>query len=194
MYTSYYDVIAPALGKDARLILHDTDSFLFRVPCNPKENVAERIGGIMDYSNYDTTHKLYSRKRKNQIGFFKDEVRGGKISEVCALRSKVYSFKTADQTHNKCKGVKKAFSKKIRFADYKKCVSTITSHVTQQYTIRSKNHVVSTVKMKKLSFSSFCDKRALAVCGHHSYPYNSKLIRKNACFYCKKDNLIVSRL
>ena len=199
MTKSFYDIFRPAYANKVSILMHDTDSFLMRVTSNTKCDNIQKIKHVLDFSKYDSNHRLYSLKNKNRLGYFKDEVKGNVITEVCALRSKVYSLQIEEthgniRTENRAKGVRKGFSCKIPFSTFKNCVKTITDHRVSQYNILSRNHNVSTVKLNKLCFSSFCDKRSLAICGIHSYPYGSKLIRKYSCFFCVRDKIIVKRL
>ncbi|PCJ29139.1 MAG: hypothetical protein COA94_02405 [Rickettsiales bacterium] len=199
MYSQYYNTIKPIFNNQCEVIMHDTDSLLMRVSTPQAEDNIEKIKHILDFSKYPKTHPKYNIINKNRLGFFKDEVAGNHITEVCALRSKVYSLQidegdTKVKTENRCKGIRKGYSKKIPFAAFKKCVLSITNHRTTQYNIMSRNHNVTTNKVNKLSFSSFCDKRSLAICGIHSYPYGSILIKKNYCYLCVRDNVIVKRL
>jgi hypothetical protein len=89
---------------------------------------------------------------------------------------------------SKCKGVTKSYRKKIKFRDYKSCVKTFSKFEIDQFTIRSKNHKLQTLKINKLCFSSFDDKRYLMQCGVHSVPYGSNLIQqsKKMCVFCKQ--------
>jgi len=55
---------------------------------------------------------------------FKDEAEGKQIKEFIALRSKLYSYKIANEEHKKCKGIKKnVVGKNITHADYIKSVA-----------------------------------------------------------------------
>ena len=58
------------------------------------------------------------------MGFIKDELGGGIITEFIALRPKTYSYKTDEFIElKKAKGTKKCVVKKmLRFEDYKKCL------------------------------------------------------------------------
>ena len=76
---------------------------------------------IFDFSNLDENHELFRNKNKKVIGKFKIEIpRNICIDEFIVLRSKMYVFKCGDDCKNKAKGISKAFSKTIKFEDYKK--------------------------------------------------------------------------
>lgn len=196
MYRSYYEKLRPAFNGNCEVLLHDTDSFLMAVTTKkPMENIT-KIKEMLDFSKYDPKHKRFNVINKNKLGFFKDEMKGVPIAEVCSIRSKVYSLRIRngkeDITENRCKGVKKATSKKITFQHYKRCLQTIARHDVTQYNIMSRSHVVHTTKAQKLAFSSFDDKRYLFTCGIHSVPYGSKYTFLNYCHYCAKKGEIMT--
>ncbi len=59
--------------------------------------------GVFPYE-YMTDHPLFSKKNKKQVGFMKDECGGIQIVKFVGLRSKLYSYETADGTQvKKCK-------------------------------------------------------------------------------------------
>ncbi len=118
MYRQYYDIIKPALG-DCKVLMSDTDSLLLSVntPCKTKN--LKKLKKILDFSNYKKSHKLYSKKYKNRLGYFKNELCGKKMTEYCALRAKAYSYITETDDKptfvTKCKGITAAGRKQIMF-------------------------------------------------------------------------------
>lgn len=200
MYQQYYEVLKPTLGK-CDVIMSDTDSFVLHVRNSKQTENIEKISHLIDFSNYPPAHKSYSIENKNKLGFFKDELQGDTMTNFCGLRSKTYAFllsnkeKNKSILHSKCKGVTRAYRKKISFASYKKCVLTYNSVHTVQYQIGAKDHKLHTTKMNKLAFSSYDDKRWIFQCGVHSVPYSSVLIRKanEHCPLCKINNPLPHR-
>ena len=193
MYQQYYEVLKPALG-DCEVMMSDTDSLLICVRTTTPGNSTEKIKDFVDFSNYSPSHPLYSLQHKAELGFWKDELKGRKISEFCGLRSKTYAFLVKDSPENsemssKCKGVTKAYKKKITFENYVDCVKYFDQFRITQFQIRAKDHYLYTLKVNKLCFSSFDDKRYLFSCGVHSVPYGSCYISKNEmcpmCLACK---------
>jgi uncharacterized protein YeeX (DUF496 family) len=195
VYNHYYNFIAPALDNRCSVLMTDTDSLALRITTSlDKMQVMEKLKPIMDFSNYPKDHPLYSSARQNQLGYWKDELRGDTLEEFAGLASKTYCMQIASadgektDSHSKCKGVKKGYRRAIPFEDYKKCVIGIEQVRVKQYTIQSKNHVIATVAQDRLAFSSFDDKRYILPCGKHSVPYGSRLIRISEalqrCVFC----------
>ena len=186
MYRSYYEYIKPRLGKECRVLMSDTDSLF--LASKYRSNNLKVIQKILDTSNFDTQHPLYTTKNKSRLGFFKSETGSKKISRFIGLRSKCYAFdlKSTNESHTKCKGVAKAFRKKIPVSSFARCLEEICSYTTTQFTLRSKNHQIQLAKQQKLCFSSYDDKMYLLDCGLHSLPYYSSEICDNVpkCTFC----------
>ena len=200
MYQQYYEVIKPALGN-CTVLMSDTDSLLLQVRnAIPTDNI-DKLKNQIDFSNYPTSHDRFSLKHKNQLGFWKDELKGATMTDFCGLRSKTYAFLVAGGTQNekllqsKCKGVTKSYRKQISFEEYKNCVRTFDRVTLTQYQIRAKTHTIYTAQIEKLCFSSFDDKRFLLNCGVHSLPYGSKFITQSqdVCPLCKIHNPFLFR-
>jgi hypothetical protein len=209
MYDDYYNEIKPAFDGKCELVMSDTDCLLAAVSTPRKCDNLNKIAHIMDFSNYPETDARFSKKRQNVLGFYKDELAGEKMEAFCGLRSKTYVYKLRKEKrkgkrkgkknvitlHSKCKGITKSYRKKITFQNYKACVQSFSKFEIDQFTIRSKNHKLQTLKINKLCFSSFDDKRYLMQCGVHSVPYGSVLIEqsKNMCILCKTFNPMKKR-
>jgi hypothetical protein len=181
MYQQYYEVIKPALG-DCTVLMSDTDSLMLSVRSKEPEEHLIKLRHIIDFSNYPREHPLFSAKNKNQLGFWKSELEGGTMLKFCGLRSKTYAFVLENgesgerQVNSKCKGITRAYKKKITFENYLSCLQSFNKFSLTQYQIRAKNHNIFTAKIDKLCFSSFDDKRYLLECGIHSLPYGSTYI------------------
>jgi len=187
MIHSYYFHFKPNL-KSMRLIMTDTDSFLFS--CQEKSaNAYLKNSNIMDFSNLPKTHPHFSEKNKAVLGKFKDEVQGANISSVVALRSKCYAYKVekSKSAKRKLKGVKKNFRDCISYRNYKKVIQEIALKGVVQYGIMSKDHRITTVEQKKTCFSSFDDKRYY-LCSIHSVPFGSKYCAYDYCFLCYENS------
>jgi hypothetical protein len=192
MYQQYYDVIQPSLGN-VEVIMSDTDSFLLAVHTEFETKNLEKIKHIIDFSNYDSQHALYSKANENKLGFFKDELKGNKMHRVCGLKAKSYTIEIENLKTNqifheiKAKSVNREAQSRMRFENFENCLKKVMHFRSTQHQIRSKNHVLQTVAVDKICFSSMDDKRFLAICGVHSFPYGSKLIKKlnsNVCPKC----------
>ena len=210
MYQQFYNVIRPKLKhSDVQVLFSDTDSLGLVI--TTKDNNRNRVNSsnndslhqlhdILDFSNYPSTSPMYSRENAAKLGYWKDELQGDTMVEFVGLRSKTYAFLVRENTpsittttptetllRSKCKGVTKGYKKTINFKQFKKCIKTVSATVMQQYHIRSQNHVIKTIAVERLCFSSFDDKRFL-MCPIHSVPYGSKLIRearlRKKCVFC----------
>ena len=111
MYDFYYNYLVKRYGNKCRLLMTDTDSFLFEI----KDTKSDLYIDMLDYSHYfDTSdyhqcHFLHSDKNKKVLGKFKDETNGLPIEKFCGLRSKLYVYKVTDKDEfKKAKGVCKS--------------------------------------------------------------------------------------
>lgn len=204
MYREYYTKLKPTLG-DCEIFFSDTDSLGIAV--HGCKDPIKKISNFIDFSNYPENHPRYNTAIKNQLGYWKDEMKGNFLKRFAGVRSKTYALdiikwrgKKGEKIVNKnlknsfttstCKGITKSYKKNLVFNDFKKCVlqQSRKQYVTQYY-IRSKQHELSTYQIRKLAFSSFDDKRYLFMCGIHSVPYGSKYIsmfKKYPMFQNKK--------
>ena len=190
IYDHYYNKICPALDFKCLVIFTDTDSLCILVYNGMvKEEIFKLLRHIMDFSNYDKNHPMYNSSRRNRLGFWKDELKGSDLEAFCGLASKTYAMKIETDhssiMESKCKGTVRGYRKCIPFSEYKKCITGISSHCTDQYTIQSKNHTIYTIKSSRLCFSSFDSKRYIYTCGIHSVPYGSVLNKNDLCDICK---------
>ena len=84
------------------------------------EDISNDVERWFDTSNYHKNHKrtLPIGKNKKVPGLFKDELGGKIITEVVALRPKIYAYLINDG-----KGTKKCVIKqKLMFENYKDCL------------------------------------------------------------------------
>ena len=196
MQRLYYDTIVPTFAdKGCSVLMTDTDSFVLSCGAASPDEAVEKLADVMDFSNYDTSHKLYCDANKARVGFLKNEVPRDIISTFVGIRAKSYAFKTlmgrADT--KKCKGVVKRYLPKISFTDYVRCVQKLDKVEIEQAFIQSKDHVNRLMRMKKVAFTSFDDKRFL-LCSRHSVPYGSILISRSQldgqCYFCRHPNVL----
>jgi hypothetical protein len=196
MFEQFYNVIRPKLANaTVNVLLSDTDSFCLEIKSKPRDNldVFAQLADICDFSNYSQSSPRFSMLHASELGFWKDEMQGKKhLREFIGLRSKCYAFLLEEvggikTVHSKAKGVTKAYKKTLDFQQFKQCIEKLTRTELQQYHIRSKNHVLRTLALKRQAFSSFCDKRFL-LCSIHSVGYGSKYIkefeRTKKCMFC----------
>lgn len=191
MQRLFYEVIQPAFGGRASVLLSDTDSFVLALPGASEDAALARLACVMDFSNYEPQHALFSTCVKNLTGYLKNELPSARVVEVIGVRSKVYMIRTDRGEEARCKGVKGRVKDLIPAEGYRKvvrgervCEQRVTQHVLQ-----SAKHVNRLLKQRKLAFSSFDDKRYL-LCSVHSVPYGSSLIAlsnaEGRCYFCAR--------
>ena len=71
MYETFYGKLQPSFGHE-NLHLHytDTDSFILRVNTKDIIKNSENLQDILDFSNLDKNHELFSNKSKKVISKF----------------------------------------------------------------------------------------------------------------------------
>lgn len=163
MFSYWYKYFLPKYGKNVQMVYTDTDSFLLELTTPDAYADIRNDPDTFDTSDYPENN-IYGIKRLNKkvIGLLKDEMASTIITEVVALRSKLYAVRTLGKIDKikKAKGVKKNVLKNtITFDDYYNCIKNKCVEVRRQYTIRSKNHNVYTISTNKVSLSPTDDKR-----------------------------------
>lgn len=176
MYQQYYECIRPRLSN-CEVLFSDTDSLALVVFNETKTDNIAKMHDMIDFSNYDVSHPKFNTKHANTLGYWKDELQGHSIKEYVGLRAKCYTIKMEKRNKTEikttCKGIRKGYKKAIPFSKFRKCIQTINQETITQYNIQSKSHIVNTMRLKKICFGSFDDKRYLFNCGFHSVPYGS---------------------
>lgn len=164
MLDFWYNHVKKHYGEKAVLCASDTDSFIFGVYTDSanfyETDIAPLFKNILDTSNYNPSHPLYSLERKKKPGCFTDELGGKILQEIVCLKPKSYSCRIKDAPILvRSKGVPKACQTRFVFDDYKNCLlSGEEKHVTFKM-IGSKRMKLYTVKCSKLALSSFENKR-----------------------------------
>ena len=173
-YEFWYDYVKKKYGDMVKLYYMDTYSLIMNIKTKDfYKDIAQDVEERSDTSNYDVDRPLPKGKNKKVIGFMKDELGGGIITEFVALRPKTYSYMTDEFIEmKKAKGTKKCIIKKmLTFEDYKKCLFDSESMLKSQQRFKSENHEVYTENINKIALSSNDDKRIVALDGITSYPY-----------------------
>ena len=98
---------------------------------------------------------------KKVIGLMKDELGGGIMTELVALRSKMYAYNVLGDVErvSKCKGISKCVVKNLRVKKYKKRLFSGVSTRINQVSIQSREHVVYTESVNKTALSNNDNKR-----------------------------------
>ena len=179
-YEFWYDYVKVKYEDRGRLCYMDTDSFVLNMRTKDfYRDISEDVKDRFDTSNFYCDRPLPIGVNKKVAGLMKDELGGGIITELVALRPKRYSYRTDDLAElKKAKGTKKCIVKKmLGFDDYKKCLFEKEKVLKSQQTFKSENHSVYTECINKIALSCDDDKRIVTSDGITSYPY--RYILKN---------------
>lgn len=151
-------------GANAKLMYTDTDSLIYHI-ITP--DVFETIKDDLhkfDTSDYPENNDYgMPLANKKVLGLMKDENNGQIMTEFVGLRAKMYSYKVKNDEKDKkrAKGVKASTLKIITFDDYKECLLRHKNMVKPQCLIRSRKHIVQTIRQNKLALSWNDNKRIL---------------------------------
>lgn len=128
----------------------------------------------MDTANLPRDHPCYVAERKKIPGLFSDETDGKILTEFVALRAKSYAYKLDGAEKIKAKGIRGHVVKNhMTFEDHKRCLlgdgelDTIKANVS----IRSFQHHIKTICVKKLTYNRFDDKRVVLDDQIHTLPH-----------------------
>ena len=184
MYDFHYNYIKPKYGEKAKLLITDTDSFMYEIQTEDfYKDISEDVKNRFDTSDYPENHPsgIPTGINKKVLGMFKDEAAGKNIIEFIGLRSKLYSFLMEDGGENKkCKGIKKqVVESSITHEDYKTCLTTGKDQLRKQNILRSYNHEVFTEKVNKIALSAMDDKRYILSDGMHTLAWGHYKIKDN---------------
>ena len=173
IYDFHYNYIKHKYGDKAKLLFTDTDSLTYEIETNDAYNDFFKDEKKFDNSDYPENSPYYNKINKKIIGKFKDEAASIPIVEFIGLRSKMYSYvKDNEETARTAKGVKKQVIKKIITHDnYKEVLFNNKQMRHTMKTIRSKNHLLGSYELNKISLSCFDDKRFIHKNGITSYAY-----------------------
>jgi hypothetical protein len=181
MYEFYYKYLKKKYGDRVKLLGTDTDSFIIEIETDDFYKDIEADIDMFDTSNFPTDHYLYSTKNKRAIGKIKSEFGTINIDRFCGLQAKLYAMDCAvGKTTKKAKGVPRTIIEKlIRFAHYKNSLFNNEVYYFNSDLIRSKKHVLYTLRNRKKCLQPLDDKRyvlnhpshqTLAL-GHYQIPY-----------------------
>ena len=174
MYEFWYDYMKRRYGDMVKLCYTDTDSLVMNIKTKDFcKDIAKDVEERFDTSNYGFDRPLPKGKNKKVIGFMKDELGGGIITEFVALRPKTCSYMTNEFIEmKKAKGTNKCVIKKMfKFEDYKKCLFDNKVILKSQQRFKSENHEVYTEDVNKIALSNDDDKRIVSPDKISSYPY-----------------------
>ena len=178
MYDLHYNFIRARYGDNAILLFTDTDSLCYLIITKDAYLDMLENTHLLDTSNYDKGHFLFSMENKKEVGLLKDETGGKPILEFVGLRPKMYSILLNDATKKVAKGVKKTtINKHLRHNEYKRALFYGERFVHKMTSIQSKEHQLFTVSINKTSLCPMDDKRYLLDDGITSLAYGHYSIR-----------------
>ena len=143
----WYDVLKEKYGNKIKLLLSDTDSFIYAVNTKDAYHDLYDLKEYMDLSSYSTIsplQKYHNSVNKKVPGKFSDEKPEEVIKEVVALKPKMYSvlakplLKHGLTSHTTAKGISKVTQKTITHQDYldtlrNRGTTVVTSNAIQSF-------------------------------------------------------------
>ena len=163
MYEFHYDYMKPKCGDDPTLCYMDTDSLVYHIKTKDfYADIVDDVSTRFDTSGYCKDRPLPIGLNKKVIGLMKDELGGAIMTELVALRPKLYSYRKLDGTEDKkCKGIKKCVVKEtLSFEDYKNCLLANSGDVCRsQSMFRLSKHEVHTIEVNKVALNRDNDKQ-----------------------------------
>ncbi|KAE9522117.1 hypothetical protein AGLY_017505 [Aphis glycines] len=95
MYDFHYNVMKNMYRNKINIVYSDTDSLGYEIrTSNFFDDIKRKLFSYFDTSNYRKNHYCSSDRRKNQPGYFKDELKSEILLEFITLRPKLYAYKT----------------------------------------------------------------------------------------------------
>lgn len=182
MYQFYYDKIKNKF-PDARVYYTDTDALTILFPSKIRNlmDLATELNTedeqIIDTSNFDTIptdtrHTLHN----NEPGLFKSETGDHCIKRFIGLRAKTYIMVCDnDSIKMSVKGCPMKEKERLKWEDFKRVLFSKGEGYKIDYdAIRSKYHLVKSVKLTKIVLSADDRKRYILPDKIHTYPLFSK--------------------
>ena len=192
----WYGVMKPRYGDQIKLLLSDTDSFIYAVYTEDGYQDLYDLREYMDLSGYSTTSLLAPFRdvtNKKVPGKFSDEKTNEIIREVIALKPKMYSILTKvleckkinhpdhpDHVCDDCcfkghsvtaKGIKRSAQRVITHDAYKTTLETAGTTMTTAKAIRTIKHNIFTQIVTKRGLSAYDDKKYILDDGVRTLSY-----------------------
>ena len=175
----WYDVLKEKHGNKIKLLLSDTDSFIYAVNTEDAYRDLYDLKEYMDLSSYSTNsplQKYHNSVNKKVPGKFSDE-KPEVVKEVVALKPKMYSvlakplLKHGLTNHTTAKGISKVAQKTITHQDYLDTLRNRGTTVVTSNAIRSFLHQLYSVEIAKRGLSAYDDKKYVLTDGIHTLSY-----------------------
>lgn len=176
----------------ARLMYTDTDSLLMAFWAPKSVDIIQEMAhtpNIEQFLDLQTPGYTSPPERNQTAGYFSDELgKDEEIVEVVALRAKCYALKkvkrdTVSYTV-KNKGITKAAviensQEKLSFQHYLRVLEASINIRVDQYILRSKDHILRTVKQNKLALTALDYKRSVCEDGIQTKPWDDYVLTPN---------------
>lgn len=182
MYRFHYDKFKKYYGNNLRLLMTDTDSFIYEIKTPDLFKDIEKFKDDFDLSNLSKDHPLYDTTNNKVVGKMKIETGDVRIKEFTGIRSKCYSYIIEDNAKEtkKCKGVKSLCVKTdIKHQDYKDALFNLNVKTVNFNTIQSKSHNITSTNVSKIAISPYDDKRLLCKDNNHTYAIGHYRVKNN---------------
>ena len=172
MYQFFYDFLKPKYGSKVQLVYTDTDSFILNIETEDVYADFSQCKEHFDFSDYPTDHPLYDVSNKKVVGKWSDETGGAPITEVVALKSKMYSFTTDSFSKQTAKGVTRgAVRKHLKHDAYQNVLKNCLLTKTKMNQIKAEKHQLYTLCINKTSLTAYDDKRYILDDGVYTLPH-----------------------
>ena len=199
MCDCWYSILKPRYGDNIKLLLSDTDSFIYGVYTEDGYQDLFDLREVMDLSGYSKTSILAPFKdmtNKKVPGKFSDEKPNEIIKEVIALKPKMYSVltkvlecKNSDSDHvcdvqcflghrATAKGVPGSAKKALTHDNYKTVLENSGTTTNSAKTIRADKHKLYTHIVTKRGLSSYDDKKYIMDDGINTCSYGHYKLQK----------------
>ena len=174
MYQLFYDKLSRLFNK-VELVYTDTDSFIVRVEHAPKEKAIEKLKTV------PIDGEILIGPEGGKI---KSETGDNIISEVIALRSKVYTYKYTDSNGEehigkRAKGTTSAAQDtQLDWESFKRALTNLEGIKTSNMQFIRDRFTISTAIVEKLSLSANDGKRFILPDGIHTLAWGNPEILK----------------
>ncbi|KAK5644551.1 hypothetical protein RI129_005851 [Pyrocoelia pectoralis] len=162
LYNFHYNYILNKFNNNAQLLYTDTDSLIYSFTVPDIYECIKTDIDRFDTSDYDPDNVYrIPLVNKKVPGLMKDENNGKIMTEFVGLRAKMYAYSVEGKVTKKSKGSTSASVKRITIDDYKKALFNYEITKRPQHLIRSKKHLVYTIKQDKVVLNPYDNKRVL---------------------------------
>jgi len=160
MYDFHYSFVQRRYGDKATLLFTDTDSLTYCIEtADVYADMLEDLGRF-DTSDYPRDHKCFSEVNKKVVLKMKDESNGVPIRAFVGLRAKMYCFLTADEkAEATAKGIARSEIARLKWSQYEAALFEGRRHEVSFSAIRSSDHEVATLRLRKTGLCAYDDKR-----------------------------------